>query len=313
MEEAEDNDTEDMVVLEDGTQVSLEDLKQAHLKWREAEAEAQMLQEDLQKVGALFRTDVSYDDREAGIRAALAHSGYSDDEIEGYLGQVRDNMKNQAAPKPDPDDEVEEIELPDLPDEDDDIEDSSGGTPEVNMSDEREKLFQQELEAQRAEIHKMRVRELRERLNVELDRTLEKNPEFQKLLSASKSLRGDEGAEQAKQTLRAQLERQALERMQARRTAAGTFEDAWMSEEVDKAAEPVLGTFRSVIGDIDKLGRSSETVTGLDAEEILRSKPVPEPEWKPGATISDVESQVKSFAADSIKRALATSPGESAI
>ncbi len=74
-----------------------------------------------------------------------------------------------------------------------------------------------------------------------------------------------------------------------------------------------LGTFRSVIGDIDKLGRSSETVTGFEAEEILRSKPAPEPEWKPGATISDIESQVKSFASDTIKRALASSPGESAI
>lgn len=318
MDEIEDAPTGDMVTLDDGTEVSLAELKAVHGKWQEAVSESQMYQEDLKKVGALFRTDVTMEDREAGIRVALSNNGYGDDEIENYLYQVRQNMQAQPAPEnPDlSDDEIEEIEeidLPDLPDEDDDIEDFSGGTPEATMSDEQSKILQQELEAQRAEIHKMRVRELRERLNAELDRTLETNQDFQKLLNASKSLRGDEGVEQARQSLRTQLEQRALERMQARRQAAGTFEDAWMSEEVGKAAEPVLGTFRSVIGDIDKLGRSSETVTGLDAEEILRSKPVPEPEWKPGATISDIESQVKSFTTDTIKRSLASSPGESAI
>lgn len=181
------------------------------------------------------------------------------------------------------------------------------------MSDERANILQQELEAQRAELTRMRVKQLRDNLNSHLDRVLDGNKDFQKLLETSRSLRGDEGVAQAKQTLRTQLEQRALERMQARRSQAGTFEDAWMSEEVDKAAEPVLGAFRSVIGDIDKLGRSSETVSGFDAEEILRSKPAPDPEWKPGATISDLESQVKSFASDTIKRAMAASPGESAI
>jgi hypothetical protein len=159
----------------------------------------------------------------------------------------------------------------------------------------------------------MRVRELRENLNSQLDRALKSNPEFQKLIESARSSRGDDGVKQAEQTLRSQLEQKALERMQARRQASGTFEDSWMSEEVEKAAEPVLGTFRSVIGDIDKLGRSSETVTGLDAQEILRSKPVPAPEYKAGATLSDIESDVKSFAADTIKRALVSSPGDSAL
>jgi len=317
MDELEDTPADQIITLDDGTEVSLSDLKASHNRWQEAVAESQMLQEDLTKVGALFRTDVTFDEREVGIRAALSHSGYTDDQITQYIDQLRNNAQQQEYdPAPDDvedEDEVEEIELPDLPDENDDIEDSSGGNPEATMSDEQRQILQQELEAQRSEIHKMRVRELRERLNAELDRTLEKNPEFQKLLNASKSLRGDEGVEQAKQTLRAQLEQQALQRMQTRRAASGTFEDAWMSEEVEKAAEPVLGTFRSVIGDIDKLGRSSETVTGLDAEEILRSKPVADPEWTPGATISDIESQVKSFTTDTIKRALASSPGESPI
>jgi len=101
--------------------------------------------------------------------------------------------------------------------------------------------------------------------------------------------------------------------MQSRRSQAGTFEDAWMEEEVGKAVEPVVGTFRSVIGDLDRLGRTSETADGLDAQEILKSKPVPEPEWKPGTDFSALEAQVKEFAADTIARAAASSPSESAI
>jgi hypothetical protein len=86
-----------------------------------------------------------------------------------------------------------------------------------------------------------------------------------------------------------------------------------MAEEVEKAVEPVVGTFRSVIGDLDRLGRTSETADGLDAQEILRTKPVPAPEWKPGMDFSSLENQVKEFAADSIQRGLVESPSQSVV
>lgn len=299
------------ITLEDGTEVSVADLIQSHRDLKDALEINDTLQKDLEEVGVLFQADTPQERKESAVKNVLLNLGYEDDQIAQYLEATRQRM--QTKPEPDEVEEIEEIELPDLPDENDDIEDSSGGSPEDDMSDERANILQQELEAQRAELTRMRVKQLRDNLNSHLDRVLDGNKDFQKLLETSRSLRGDEGVAQAKQTLRTQLEQRALERMQARRSQAGTFEDAWMSEEVDKAAEPVLGTFRSVIGDIDKLGRSSETVSGFDAEEILRSKPAPDPEWKPGATISDLESQVKSFASDTIKRAMAASPGESAI
>jgi hypothetical protein len=301
-------DPDAKITLEDGTEITVGDLIQSRKDLAEAIEINDTLQKDLEEVGVLFRADASMDQRESAVRNVLLNLGYEDDQIDGYLNAAR----QQAAPAQEPEtdeDEVEEIDLPDL---EDDTE-PSGGSKEDTMSDEKAERLQQELEAQRAELHRMRVRELRDNLNSNLDRVLKSNPEIQKLIESARSSRGDDGVNQATQTLRAQLEQRALERMQARRTAAGTFEDAWMSEEVDKATEPVLGTFRSVIGDIDKLGRSSETVTGFDAQEILRSKPAPEPKYEPGATISDIESQVKSFTSDTIKRALASSPGESAI
>ena len=301
-------DPDAKITLEDGTEITVADLVQSRKDLAEAIEINETLQKDLEEVGVLFRADASMDQRESAVRNVLLNLGYEDDQIDGYLNAAR----QQAAPAQQPDEDEDEVEEIDLPDLEDDTE-PSGGSNEDTMSDEKAERLQQELEAQRAELHRMRVRELRDNLNSNLDRVLKNNPEIQKLIESARSTRGDDGVNQATQTLRTQLEQRALERMQARRTAAGTFEDAWMSEEVDKATEPVLGTFRSVIGDIDKLGRSSETVTGFDAQEILRSKPAPEPKYEPGATISDIESQVKSFTSDTIKRALASSPGESAI
>jgi hypothetical protein len=303
-------DADTKITLEDGTEVTLADLLQNRKDLQEAITINDTLQKDLQEVGVLFQAGITQDRRENAIKNVLENLGYEDSQIEQYLTATRQALEPEPEPEPE---EPEEIELPDLPEEDEDIEDSSGGEQEDIMSQEREQILRQELEAQRAELHKMRVRELRENLNSQLDRVLKNNPDFQRLIESARSSRGDEGVKQAEKTLRQQLEQQALERMQSRRATAGTFEDSWMSEEVEKAVEPVVGTFRSVIGDIDKLGRSSETVTGLDAQEILRTKPVPAPEYKAGASITDIESDVKSFAADTIKRALVSSPTESAL
>lgn len=306
-----DLDPQTKITLEDGTEISVSELIQSHKDLKDAIEINDTLQKDLEEVGTLFQADVPQDRKETAVRNVLINLGYEDEQIDQYIQATRSRIQeSQPADEGDTEEEIEEIEIPDEALQDTEI---SGGDEEDTMADEQAEELRAQLEAQRAELHKMRVRELRENLNSNLDRVLKTNPELQKLLETSRSLRGDEGVKQAEQALRSQLERQALERMQTRRAAAGTFEDAWMAEEVDKATEPILGTFRSVIGDIDKLGRSSETVTGLDAQEILRSKPAPDPEYKPGATISDIESQVKSFASDTIKRALASSPTESAI
>lgn len=304
-------DLDTKITLEDGSEISVADLVQNRKDLQETLRLNEGLQNDLQEVGVLFQAGVGQERREDAIKSILGNLGYDLPQIDQYLAATRQTPTPD--PEPDPDPEAEEIDLPGLPDEDDYLEDSSGGARRSTMSEEREQVLRKELEAQRAELHRMRVRELRENLNTHLDRALKSNPDLQKLIESARASRGDEGVKQAEQTLRAQLEQRALERMQNRRQSTGTFEDSWMSEEVDKSVDPVVSTFRSVIGDIDKLGRSSETVTGLDAQEILRSKPVPAPEYKPGVSVSDLESDIRSFAADSIKRALVSSPSESVL
>jgi hypothetical protein len=307
-------DRDTMITLDDGTEVSLGDLIQSRTDLKDVLTINEDLQKDLDGVGVLFQEGVTWEERESAVRKVLVNLGYENDQIDSYLEATRQAAQPVAEEEPEAEENSAfEVSTDDYSDVEDDVDDSSGGQQEDNMSDEREQILRGELESQRAELHLMRVRELRENLNANLDRVLKSNPDFQKLIESARQNRGEEGVTQATATLRSQLEQRSLERMQARRTSAGNFQDSWMSEEVDKAVEPLMGTFRSVIGDIDRLGRSSETVTGLDAQEILRSKPVSAPEWTPGATISDIESQVKSFASDSIKRALAASPGDSAI
>ncbi len=309
-------DPNTVITLDDGTTTTIGELLEARRDLEDQRAYSNELREELDNVGLLFRSDVTPDVRQEAVRRALKTQGYDDHQINAYIqatsggpkeegegDEYEDDSPGDAGSEIEGLDEVEEIELPGIDDE------TSGGDPEDDMSNE----LQAQLEAQRAELHRMRVRELRDNLNRALENTMKKNPEVQKLLEAAKSLRGDEGVRQAETTLRGQLERQALERMQSRRSQAGTFEDSWMEEEVGKAVEPVVGTFRSVIGDLDRLGRTTETADGLDAQEILKSKPVPAPEWKPGVDFSTLEGQVKDFAADTISRALAASPSESAI
>jgi hypothetical protein len=304
-------DPETKVTLEDGSEISLAELIQSHKDLKDAIEINDTLQKDLQEVGVLFQAEAPPGRKEEAVRNVLQNLGYEDEQIEQYVQATRRTTEPAASAAEDEDeDEVEEIELPDFPEDDED--ETSGGETEDPMSNSAEEIKAQ-LEAHRAELHKMRVRELRQSLDGQLDRVLKTNPEFQKLLEASRTLRGEEGARQAEQALRAQLEQKALDRMQTRRAAAGTFEDAWMAEEVEKAVEPVVGTFRSVIGDLDRLGRTSETADGLDAQEILRTKPVPAPEWKPGMDFSSLENQVKEFAADSIQRGLVESPSQSVV
>jgi hypothetical protein len=309
-------DPDTIITLDDGSKVTLGSLLQSRKELQETLELNTDLVKDLEEVGLLFQANVPQERRENAVRNILDNLGYDKQQIDEYLGATLQRMQEaDEEPDEEPEEEDVEVEEVDLP-EPEEAPDTSGGEQEDTMSQEQIKYtqaLQQELEAQRAELHRMRVRELRENLNSQLDRALKNNPDFQKLLESARSTRGDEGVKQAESTLRSQLEQRALERMQSRRAAAGTFEDSWMSEEVDKAVEPVMGAFRSVIGDIDKLGRSPETATGLDAQEILRTKPVPAPEYKAGATLTDIESDVKSFASDTIKRALASSPADSAI
>ena len=79
-----------------------------------------------------------------------------------------------------------------------------------------------------------------------------------------------------------------------------THDEDWVAGEAAKAAESIAGNYRTVIGDIDGLGRSPETDSEM---EILKSKPeVPAPEFKKGMDRGDADRDVREFNVDALNR-----------
>jgi hypothetical protein len=120
------------------------------------------------------------------------------------------------------------------------------------------------------------------------------------MLSKLEEINGKEALSGARAAIERDIRQQTLDNLRARRTAAGVFEEAWISEESAKATEQVLAKYRSVIGDPNRLGRAPETDSG--ASSIFNSKPVPAPRWKPGVSAGDIESALDAFNKDALSR-----------
>ena len=79
---------------------------------------------------------------------------------------------------------------------------------------------------------------------------------------------------------------------------SGKFDRRWIAEEAAKAIKQVSGAFSSVIGDVNRLGRSSETESERDYL-IQKTQPVKAP--PASRTVS--ESEVDKWMNDALFRA----------
>jgi hypothetical protein len=121
------------------------------------------------------------------------------------------------------------------------------------------------------------------------------------MLETLDKTRGREHAAGAWRALQDQVREQTLKQLYTRRDAeGGKFNEDWVAGEAAKAAESIAGNYRTVIGDIDGLGRSPETDSEM---EILKSKPeVPAPEFKKGMDRGDADRDVREFNVDALNR-----------
>jgi hypothetical protein len=88
--------------------------------------------------------------------------------------------------------------------------------------------------------------------------------------------------------------------LQERRSREGNFSESWVEETAKQAADEVVGTYRTVIGDIDSIGRAPETVSG--ETQLSSTPPVPEPVYKDGMNRGDVDSAVTNWTTDALSR-----------
>ena len=253
-----------------------------------AKQDLEYLQQDYSKLVAfrdattkVMRPDVDPSVKEQAARQLLVDMGYRGEEVDQY---VQDWMNNQQGET--------------VSDETDDV----GGDDDRSAEEVANAILAAQQQAQRAqeELQRMKAEQLNNKLTTQVMMGLELNQGARTMLGKLEEINGKEALSAARAAIERDIRQQTLDNLRARRTQAGVFEEAWISEESAKATDQVLAKYRSVIGDPNRLGRAPETDSG--AGSIFNRPAVPAPRWKPGVSNGDIESALDAFNKDALSR-----------
>jgi hypothetical protein len=189
------------------------------------------------------------------------------------------------------------------------------GDQEADVSEEAQieqmlkkttRAAEERAEAALRQTNELRLRLLKEQMDKNVVSAIDGNPEIVKMLETLDKTRGRDHAAGAWRALQEQVRETTLRNLYSRRDAeGGRFSEDWVADEAAKAAKAVAGNYRTVIGDINGLGRSPETDGEL---EFLKSKaPVTPPEFKKGMDRGSVDTAVREFNVDALSRLAADS------
>ena len=158
------------------------------------------------------------------------------------------------------------------------------------------------------ELLRVRAQLLQQNMEKEVSTALDRASDGKVLMDWLNANREGTDLDAAKESLTERVRAQALENLRQRRNHAGSFEDAWVGEEVNKAATKVAKDMLTVIGDTSKIGRVSETAE--QTENLYRKDPVKLPDTK-GKSFGDVEGQLRDWTSDQLLRSLSDTGGDS--
>lgn len=231
----------------------------------------------------VMRQDIDSDVREQAAREVLVGMGYKGDQIEEYVSewmqsQQQEQQGNQSMSK-----------------NDDSAEDNSAEQVANAIMQ-----AQNQAEQTSQEMNRMKAEQLNSRMNAQIMMGLDYNKDAITMLSKLEEINGKEASFAAKTAFERDIREQSLNNLRARRSAAGTFEEAWVSEETAKATDQVLAKYRSVIGDPNKLGRAPETDSSTNA--IFSRPAVQAPRWKSGMRPGDAETALDAYNKDALTR-----------
>jgi len=274
--EAQDDgiDMETELELEDGTVIKVGDLLAQANRAKEMEQQVQGLQKFRENATKLMRGESP--DVQAAYEV-LRGAGFSDEEARKYAQEYVDE---------------------------------EGGDQEADVSEETQieqmlkkttRAAEERAEAALKQTNELRLRLLKEQMDKNVVSAIDGNPEIVKMLETLDKTRGREHAAGAWRALQEQVREATLRNLYSRRDAeGGRFSEDWVADEAAKAAKAVAGNYRTVIGDIDGLGRSPETEGEL---EFLKSKPeVKPPEFQKGMDRGAVDKSVREFNVDALSR-----------
>jgi hypothetical protein len=260
--------------LEDGSVVKLGDLMQQAQQARQLESRVQDLTRFQQNATKLMRGESP--DVQAAYEV-LRGAGFSDDEARQYAQEYVDGESGEQEAEVGEDEQIE------------------------RMLKQSTRAAEERAEAALRETRDMRLRMLKTEMDKNVVSAIDGNPEIVKMLETLDKTRGREHAAGAWRALQEQVREATLKNLYSRRDAeGGRFSEDWVADEAAKAAKAIAGNYRTVIGDIDGLGRSPETEGEL---EFLKSKPeVKPPEFQKGMDRGAVDKNIRDFNVDALTR-----------
>lgn len=230
----------------------------------------------------VMRPDIDPGVKEQAARELLVGMGYKGDDVENYVSEWMESQNQEQ------------------------------GTTRMSKNEDKNEetsaeevanailQAQQQSEQTSQELNRMKAEQLNSRMNTQIMMGLDYNKDAITMLSKLEEINGKEASFAAKMAFERDIREQSLNNLRARRSAAGTFEEAWVSEETAKATDQVLAKYRSVIGDPNKLGRAPETDSSTNA--IFSRPAVQAPRWKPGTRPGDTETALDAYNKDALSR-----------
>ena len=272
-----DMDTE--LELEDGTVVTVGALLRAQQEANQAKERIAGLERFRENATRLMKGESA--DEQAAYEV-LRGAGFSDAEARQYATEYVQDEAGGGEEDGDVEGDVDEREI-------------------ERMLKRTTAKAEGQAEAAMREARDLRLRLLKEEMDRRVVESIDRNPEIVKMLETLDKTRGREHAAGAWRALQEQVREATVKNLYSRRDASGgRFNEDWVADEASRAAEVVAGNYRTVIGDIDGLGRAPETDGELEA---LRSKaPVPAPEFKKGMDRGSADTAVRNFNVDALSR-----------
>jgi hypothetical protein len=270
----------DMMVEVDGEMVRIRDLVDTVQKAGELLPEIDTLREFQEATNRFIRREGEQHEVADAASKMLAGVGYTDEEIKEY---VRDWTRSQNETEDDGEETAEEAE-----------EDTQEEPEMTQQNDPRYERLERETK-------QMRLRMMQEEMKKGVVSAIDENGEIAKMLMGLDKSRGREHATGAYQAIQDQVRKATLDRLYDRRDkSGGNFSEDWIQEEAAKAAAEVARSYATVIGDLDSLGRTPETVSEMDT--ITSKPPVPAPEFKKGMDRGSIDTAVREFNTDTLTR-----------
>jgi len=265
-----------------GEEMSLSQIAQLRQSAQELSEENEALHEFRASTFRLMNPGTENEVRKSDLKNILEDAGYSDEQIQHY-SSIYDQGGQQAQAQ-------------------------SAAAPQAQaapMQDDQAREQNQRLEQQ---LSQMRARMLNENLDKAISSAVSSSENGKVLNEWMKSNHAEDSLATANSSLEKRVRDKALENLRIRRNQAGTFDEAWVTDEVAKAANDVAKDMLTVIGDTSKIGRVPETAG--QTENLYRQKPVELPEVG-NKNFGEIEGQLRDWTSDQILRSLADTGGDS--